>query len=148
MQLVHECQVCVSGCGCVSTKGECVHIGCVCESCEWAEGCECVFECLCVCVCVNALVCMCVQVSQGHVDGRRIPVTRLLTPAPHHPHAPPTDVDECSLSDSLCPHGHCVNVIGAFQCSCHAGFQSTPDRQGCMGEPTPPCHTRGQPAVP
>lgn len=54
---------------------------------------------------------------------------------------PPADVDECSLSDGLCPHGHCVNVIGAFQCSCHAGFQSTADRLGCTGETAPTCPT-------
>ncbi|KAF6093704.1 fibrillin 3 [Phyllostomus discolor] len=29
-------------------------------------------------------------------------------------------------------HSQCINIISTFQCSCHAGFQNTPDREGCM----------------
>ena len=87
------------------------------------------------CECITVHACVPVQKAAGH---RPIlswgPCT---TCCPYQPSVSPADVDECSLSDGLCPHGHCVNVIGAFQCSCHAGFQSTPDRQGCVGETAP-----------
>ena len=44
------------------------------------------------------------------------------------------DVKECQLSDNLCKNGHCVNMVGNYQCSCDTGYQATPDRQGCVGE--------------
>lgn len=72
----------------------------------------------------------------------------LCTLGPSQPCAPPTDIDECSLSDSLCPRGQCVNVIGSFQCSCHTGFQSTPDRRGCVGETALTCRTWASPRQP
>lgn len=57
------------------------------------------------------------------------------------------DVNECDLSDNLCRNGHCVNMVGSYQCSCNTGYQATPDRQGCVGEWQPfilLCHTDTQ----
>ncbi|KAF2981348.1 hypothetical protein EK904_013603 [Melospiza melodia maxima] len=45
-----------------------------------------------------------------------------------------SDVNECSLSDSLCRNGKCVNMVGTYQCFCDSGYQPTPDRQGCTGK--------------
>lgn len=47
------------------------------------------------------------------------------------------DVDECRLSDRLCPHGRCLNVAGSYRCSCDSGYQATPDRQACVGTSPP-----------
>ena len=77
--------------------------------------CACV--CMCVCfmyVCVNARVYVCVSVRA------RVSL--------------PPDVNECQLSENLCRNGHCVNMVGTYQCSCDTGYQATPDRQGCVGE--------------
>lgn len=94
------------------------------------------------CECIIVHACVPVQKAAGHR-----PILSWgpsATCCPYQPSVSPVDVDECSLSDGLCPHGQCVNVIGAFQCSCYAGFQSTPDRQGCVGETAPaPSPSRG-----
>lgn len=66
------------------------------------------------------------------------PLSRRLSP----------DVDECALSSSLCPHGRCINVVGAFQCSCDAGFRASPDRQRCVGEAAHTRPTRASPLLP
>lgn len=93
---------------------------------------------MCGCsLCEHIIVHVCLSVTPiverdtGHPLG---PSACLRTLGCSWPCAPPTDVDECSLSDGLCPHGQCVNVIGTFQCSCHTGFRSTSDHQGCVGE--------------
>lgn len=45
-----------------------------------------------------------------------------------------TDINECDLSTSLCRNGHCVNLIGKYQCACNPGYQSTPDKLYCVGK--------------
>lgn len=45
-----------------------------------------------------------------------------------------TDINECDLSTSLCRNGHCVNLIGKYQCACDPGYQSTPDKLYCVGK--------------
>lgn len=44
-----------------------------------------------------------------------------------------TDINECELSDRLCKHGQCVNMIGRYQCSCDTGYKSTENRLECVG---------------
>ena len=46
-----------------------------------------------------------------------------------------TDIDECARDPSLCRGGHCVNVIGSFQCQCAEGHELMPDGDGCKGLP-------------
>lgn len=46
---------------------------------------------------------------------------------------PPTDINECELSDRLCRNGQCVNMIGRYQCTCDTGYKSTEDRLYCVG---------------
>lgn len=45
-----------------------------------------------------------------------------------------TDINECDLSTNLCRNGHCVNLIGKYQCACNPGYQSTPDKLYCVGK--------------
>lgn len=44
-----------------------------------------------------------------------------------------TDINECELSDRLCRHGQCVNMIGRYQCTCDTGYKSTENRLDCVG---------------
>lgn len=52
------------------------------------------------------------------------------------PHSPlcilPPDVDECVLP-GVCPHGRCVNLEGAYRCTCDHGYQVTADGRDCEG---------------
>jgi len=34
-----------------------------------------------------------------------------------------TDVNECSADADACGQGHCVNVIGSFECQCATGYR-------------------------
>lgn len=42
-----------------------------------------------------------------------------------------TDTDECATGNA-CGEGHCVNVVGSFECHCATGY--APGRDGrCEG---------------
>lgn len=43
------------------------------------------------------------------------------------------DFDECSVP-GVCPNGNCLNTLGSYRCSCHAGFMPDPTLTSCLPE--------------
>jgi len=43
------------------------------------------------------------------------------------------DVDECREMTGVCANGDCINLLGSFNCICHAGYTLTADRTTCVG---------------
>lgn len=43
------------------------------------------------------------------------------------------DIDECSVSSSICSNGFCENFMGGYQCTCFEGYHPNTQKTACLG---------------